>query len=302
MVWPEWIKSENVQWGIGIAVAVLVSFVIYWISCLANRRSRAPQEIMPQDTSTVTTTTGDTISTHSGTVITGVGHEVTINQTLDSNPGSQKEISQAIAALKAQLETKDNQLARKDDHIEQLTNSVVALAEQKNAPDAPPGIEEALASLAEGKTAAAEAVFQDVIDRKSGDIKEAAAAYQHIGALAFLHDTQKALSYYRRSVELDPDNANGWNQVGHLERRIGSLNESVTAYEKVLQIGEKESDRMLVAVAYGNLGNLYRTRGELEKAEKAWSQSKRLFTEIGAVSMVEKVQSWIDGLKNSSES
>ena len=51
-----------------------------------------------------------------------------------------------------------------------------------------------------------------------------------------------------------------------------------------------------MASEYGNLGNIYETRGDLDKAREYWEKSVRLFQEIGATTMVERVQGWIDGL------
>ena len=38
-----------------------------------------------------------------------------------------------------------------------------------------------------------------------------------------MDDTEEALRGYRRAVELDPANANGWNELGHLYHRTGQL-------------------------------------------------------------------------------
>lgn len=112
-----------------------------------------------------------------------------------------------------------------EDWKQQARGAVTALANLRGQPDAPPDIDKALAMLAEGRTKEAEAIFQTIAERKEEDIQEAAAAYRHLGALAFLNDTQKALAVYRRATALDPDNAVGWSQLGHLLRRVGELDE-----------------------------------------------------------------------------
>ena len=77
-----------------------------------------------------------------------------------------------------------------------------------------------LPSCRQGHTAAAETIFEAVLARKAAEgqaaNQQAAAAARHLGALAFLHDKEKALIAYRRAVALDPANAEGWNQLGHL--------------------------------------------------------------------------------------
>src|SRR5215208_6257460 len=100
----------------------------------------------------------------------------------------------------------------------QLTQAVQALANLRGQKDAPPGINEALARLKQGNTTAAEEIFQAIANRRAASLaansQAAAAAYRHLGALAYLNDKQKALDAYRRAAKLDPDNAEGWHQLG----------------------------------------------------------------------------------------
>ena len=168
--------------------------------------------------------------------------------------------------------------------IRQLTIAISALAEQRSEPDAPPGISDALEELSRGKTDAAEALFEEILERKKAEgrasLKEAAAAARHIGALAYLHDTDKALSAYTEAVELDPDDSDGWNRFGHLRRRIGDLDGAVEAYERVLALGNRISNKSVIAVAYGNLGIVYKTRGDLAKAEEFYLKSLAIDEEL----------------------
>ena len=53
-----------------------------------------------------------------------------------------------------------------------------------------------------------------------------------------------------------------------------------------------------MASQYVNLGAIYQTRGELDKAEEYWLKSVELFRNIGAEPMVVKVQSLLDSLEN----
>lgn len=173
----------------------------------------------------------------------------------------------AIRLVESQQRAFQQQEQAYQNQIRALTEAVTALAQQRMHPDALPGIDDALAELAQGKPEAAEAIFQVVVARKAPDIQEAAEALRHLGALAFLHDTTKALQAYRRAVTLDPDNTEGWKQLGHLPVRIGSLEHAADAYRHVLTRGEETSDRSLVADAYNNLGIVYQVRGDLDQAE-----------------------------------
>ena len=166
------------------------------------------------------------------------------------------------------------------DQIKSLTEAVKALAQQKD-----PGIKEALAQLAQGDTEAAEKIFENLLRQKSAEGRaanqQAAEAARHLGALAFLHDTQKAIQAYRQAVKLDPDNASGWNQLGHLLKRIGDLSGSEEAYQKVLTSGESTKSDIIKAVAYGNLGILYQTRGELDQAEAMYRKALEIDEALG---------------------
>ena len=188
-------------------------------------------------------------------------------------------------ALSMQLENASEREEALRDQVRQLTDAVQALSDERNKADAPAGIDEALALLAKGETDAAEAVFQEVKQRRKAEgeesRKETAAAARHIGALAFLHDTDKALSAYREAVELDPENSDGWNQLGHLLDRIGDLEGAEGAYGHVLSLGNQTDDKELIAVATGNLGVVYRTRGDLDRAEEMHMKSLALDEALG---------------------
>jgi tetratricopeptide (TPR) repeat protein len=173
-------------------------------------------------------------------------------------------IVESYAASQRALGQTEAELA---DAKQQLEAAVIELARLRDAADAPPSIDKALEHIAEGETAEAEEIFQVIAQRHEKDIKETAAAYRHLGALAFLTDTQKAFDAYRRATELDPENPDGWNQLGQLLKRTGQIDEAFAASRRVETIGEQKGDKEILAVAYGNLGNLYQTRGELDQAK-----------------------------------
>ena len=111
--------------------------------------------------------------------------------------------------------------------------------------------------------------------------KDEAALYRQKGALAFLHDTETALAAYTKAADLDPDNADGWNGLGHLLKRVGELDRAVDAYNRVLALGNKSANRATIAAATGNLGNIYKTKGDLEKAEQFHNQSLEINKALG---------------------
>ncbi len=111
--------------------------------------------------------------------------------------------------------------------------------------------------------------------------KEAATAARRLGALAFFHDTDKAMAAYREAVDLDPENALGWNQLGYLLNRTGDLDGAERAFGRVLSLGNLVADDAMIAIATGNLGNVYRTRGELDRAEEMYRKGLALDEALG---------------------
>ncbi|HNP26853.1 MAG TPA: tetratricopeptide repeat protein, partial [Nitrosomonas sp.] len=181
--------------------------------------------------------------------------------------------------------------------IQSLQETIQALTRQ-NASQY--DIQQALDMLAQGNTEKAEEIFEGAAAEakrmgKEANVKEA-EALRHLGSLAFLHDTQKAFNAYQRSTELDPDSQEGWNQLGHLYRRIGELENAENAYMALLKLAR--TDRVGQAVAYGNLGVVYYTRGDLDQAVGYWEKSLALFTEIGAKPQMAQVQSLLDNAQS----
>ncbi len=184
--------------------------------------------------------------------------------------------------LYAQLDTKDEQLSAKDEQIKALTEAVTALSKA----DAPVrSINEAMRTLERGETKQAKAIFAEVLQTKEAEgknaNKEAAAAARHLGALAYMNNPKEALNAYRKAVELDPDNAEGWNQLGILLDRTGEITQAEEAYRKVLTLGEAHQNKEEQAWAYLNLGNVYYTHGDLDKAEEMYRKALELDEALG---------------------
>jgi tetratricopeptide (TPR) repeat protein len=205
------------------------------------------------------------------------------------SPNARTDVKELVESL---LKAHEQQLAgfrqreqAYQDQVKALTNTVTALAQQRSQPNAPPGIEEALSQLRQGHTAAAETIFETILARKAAEgqaaNQQAAEAARHLGALAFLHNTDKALTAYRRAVTLDPANAKGWNQLGLLLHRIGHLDEAVGAYNQVHALGTKRGDQNMLAIAYGNLGNVYEVRGDLTQAEAMYRNALEINETLG---------------------
>jgi len=197
-----------------------------------------------------------------------------------------------VARLTQELDAKDQALRDAQQREEtareleqslraELKEAVSAIPKQTEIPNAEARIQEALEQAAKGNTVLAEAIFSEVEVRKAAEgklaNKEAAEAARHRGALAFLHNTDKALAAYRKATELDPENAGAWNGLGLLLVRTGALDEAAEAYRTVVSLGKATSDRELLAVAYDGLGTVSRIRGDPEQAESMCRQALDLF-------------------------
>lgn len=135
-----------------------------------------------------------------------------------------------------------------------------------------------------------------------------------LGALAYLDNTQKAYGHFQEATELDPENAEGWNWLGIIQRRKGELTQAEQAYQKVFQIGKASKSKKEeyfqkrlkielelgrkagMASKYANLGSIYEILQDFTKAREYWEKSLKLYQQVGMPPMIEKVQSWLDGL------
>ena len=82
--------------------------------------------------------------------------------------------------------------------------------------------------------------------------------------------------------DLDPEGqAGAMGNLGILYRTRGDLERAEEMYRKSLAINEKLGRKEGMANNYGNLGNVYRTRGDLEKAEEMALKALTMNEELG---------------------
>ena len=129
----------------------------------------------------------------------------------------------------------------------------------------------ALEALGRGDTRAADAALAakiaEIGKARGRAAKEEAALYRQRGALAYLNEPLTALPLYAKAAELDPDDPEGWNELGALQVRTGALDAAIQSFETVLRLGNQLEDRSWEAVASCNLGVIHMTRGDLAAAE-----------------------------------
>lgn len=110
--------------------------------------------------------------------------------------------------------------------------------------------------------------------------KKAAGYWRHLGALAFLNETQKALDAYRKATALDPDDAIAWNQQGTLQWRVGMNEEAEQCYYRALWLARQKNDKLLEAMAVGNLGIALQAQSKLDDARQMFTQCLVLSREL----------------------
>ena len=93
--------------------------------------------------------------------------------------------------------------------------------------------------------------------------------------------------------------ASDYGNLGVIFRTRGDLDEAEAMIRKALAINEKLGRREGMADNYGNLGLNYEARGDLDQAVTHWTKSHDLYAKIGIPKMVEKVKGWIDGATGS---
>ena len=275
----EYLKDVGSNGKIIIAVVLIIAFAFYpdiFLKLFEKTNSNPPPAQI------------NNYSADGNQVIAPVtaNDQATINQHIGDthHHGLSVEDAMKLAEkLAAEKGEKDAQV------IKSLQETIQALAQQNTEKY---DIQQAFDLLAQGNTAKAEEVFASIADEakrkgKEANIKEA-EALRHLGSLVFLHDTKKAFAAYQRSTELDPENWDGWNNLGHLYHRIGELENAGNAYMAVQKLSLLQLNREGEAAAYGNLGNVYKTQGDLKRSvefhEKALTIDKELGNKEGMAS------------------
>ena len=174
-------------------------------------------------------------------------------------------------------------------------------------------LERAEAGAKTGEPEAREAI-EDI--RKSGDaeklleylagqrdktlasaIEDAIEIDREIAAVAYLTGridvAERAL---KEILAARPRDTDAINRMGQIKELRGDLSGAQGCYERVLGSGEATGNRDDQAIALGNLGIVYKTRGDLDGARERWTKARDLFRDIGMPHMVAKVQGWLDGL------
>ena len=84
--------------------------------------------------------------------------------------------------------------------------------------------------------------------------------------------------------------ARQYGNLGIVYKTRGELDRAEAMYLKSLEIDEAQERKEGMAISYGNLGILYKAREDMPAACRAWEKSTDLFAEFGVPHMVKRVE------------
>ncbi|MEM9065484.1 MAG: tetratricopeptide repeat protein [Planctomycetota bacterium] len=117
---------------------------------------------------------------------------------------------------------------------------------------------------------------EEIAQRQASELIE---IDREIAATAFLvGQTDVAEAALGRILAARPGDLDAVNKLGHVYRRKGELSLAEAQYRELL---ERDPSPSVRAAALGNLGLIYETRGDLDRAEEAHEKSLALNEELG---------------------
>ena len=155
-------------------------------------------------------------------------------------------------------------------------------------------LEEAEKARAEAKDATARAeAAESVAEAKSA--KQALALAETAAKAALEGKIEEARQGFAKALD-GTTNLDAIFLGWEFFNRIGDLDEAERLLRRWLAISGPEAQIADTAVAYGNLGIVMKTRGDLDGAREVWTKSRDLFARLGAHHMADRVQGSIDKL------
>lgn len=172
-------------------------------------------------------------------------------------------------ARESEIQKQIGELLRRERiYKEQIRTLTAAVSALSSSPTPREQLDLALTQLEHGNIATAKIIFKEVLERGAED---AHAAAGHLGAITFFTEPEEAIKAYELATSLDPRDLYSWNQLGHLLKRVGRLDEALKAYSKLITVGHGHPKN--VATAVGNIGDIYRMKGDHAAAISKYNES-----------------------------
>jgi uncharacterized caspase-like protein len=150
--------------------------------------------------------------------------------------------------------------------------------------------EQALEKLRTGDTAAAERLFQEDLDAEAAQEraeaqrlaerrKKAAASARNLAALAAAKDVARAAAYYKRALELEPNDATTWNEYAGAAWSAGNTEEAKSAFAQAARIASKEVSSIGYWAANGQ-GDIALQQGRVTEALQYFRDAENMASRL----------------------
>ena len=121
--------------------------------------------------------------------------------------------------------------------------------------------------LRKGDIEKALAYFKKAVEFNPND----AMVYYNLGVVyGRIGDVDREIVSYMKAIELNPDFARAYNNLGTAYRKIGNIDEEIALYKKAVEINPK------YAGAYYNLSTAYKRKKEIELAVDCFNRAIEL--------------------------
>ena len=90
--------------------------------------------------------------------------------------------------------------------------------------------------------------------------------------------------------------ANTYGNLGLIYQTRGELDRAEEMHKMSLAINENLGRQEGMATTYTNLGLVAEDRGDVDRARELWTKARDLYAKIGIPHEVNDVQGWLDGL------
>jgi protein O-GlcNAc transferase len=241
---PKWTKNKTWQWIIGTLILLLGI-------------------ITPLVCSSPNQTIKNNGNYNFNTQVSGSNNIIQINK-IDPEEIAKSMVERSKYEIK--LEDKENEIKALKSSIERLKKSSVDDELKRKA----------LRELSLNNTIKAIELLEKSAETHS---KKAAQNWIDLGNIAYLSDTNKALSSYQKAIELEPKNFYPWNRLGLIFTRLGNIDKAKNSFEKVIDLAQ--GDKNILAMVSCNIANLYIACEDLEKALEIHEGLIKTYKELG---------------------
>jgi tetratricopeptide (TPR) repeat protein len=94
-------------------------------------------------------------------------------------------------------------------------------------------------------------------------------------------ETDKAISFLVKALEMKPDDAVSMDQLGGAYTDLSHYEKAIDLREKAISVLEKGSDKLAIALAYSKLANTYDIKGDFGEAIALFAKADAKMKEAG---------------------